>query len=161
MLINAKGISPLIATVLLIAFTITIAGLIMSFFLGFLGTQQTSTTEKSTIAMKCAYGKLKINSASYNGTSALLKIRITNEDQSTQDQSLNNITFSAITQDGSTNIYGATCNCADEALYPGETKFYSNSSVAGGCNITAVYVSSSCSNAKDSITSSSIDFSGC
>lgn len=159
--INEKGVSPLIATVLLIAFTITIAGLIMSFFLGFLGTQQTSTTEKSTTALNCAYGKLRINSASYNGTSAALKIRVTNEDQSTQDQSLRNITFSVITQDGSTNIYGATCNCQDQSLGPGETKFYSNASVTGGCNITAVYVSSSCSNAKDSIASSGIDFTGC
>ncbi len=156
-----KAISPLIATVLLIAFTITIAGMIMSFNTGFVGNQLTSTTDKSTKAMNCAYGKLRINSMSFNGTSGALKARVTNEDQSTSDAPLTNITFSVITQDGSTSIYSASCSCSDEALASGDTKFYTNSSVTGGCNITAVYVSSSCTNAKDSITVSGIDFTGC
>ncbi len=158
---SSKAISPLIATVLLIAFTVTIATLVQNFNTGFISTQQTSTTDKATATLNCAYSKLKINSASYNSTSSILKIRMTNEDQSTQDSALTNITFSVIKQDGSSGIYGTTCNCADEALYPGDTKFYSNASVTGGCNITSVYVSSVCTNAKDSITSSGIDFSGC
>lgn len=156
-----KAISPLIATVLLIAFTMTVAVLVQNFFTGFFSTQQSSTTEKATASLNCAYAKLKINSISYNGTSTMLKTRITNENQNSKDSALANITFSLIMRDGTSTSYGASCNCADESLYPGDTKVYSNASVTGGCNITAVYVSSSCSNAKDSVTSSGIDFSGC
>ncbi len=158
---QTKAISPLIATVLLIAFTITIAGMIMNFNSGFVGSQLTSTTDKSAATMKCAYGKLRINSMSFNGTSSMLKARISNEDQSTSDSPLTNITFSVITADGSTNIYGASCGCSDEALAPGDTKFYTNTSVTAGCNITAVYVSSSCTNARDSVAAAGIDFTGC
>jgi len=156
-----KAISPLIATVLLIAFTMTIAVLIQNFFTGFFSTQQSSTTEKSTATLNCAYAKLKINSISYNGTSTTLKARITNENQNSKDSALMNITFSIITQDGASSSYGASCNCADELLYPGDTKVYSNISVANGCNITSVYVSSNCANAKDTAAASDIGFSGC
>lgn len=156
-----KAISPLIATVLLIAFTMTIAVLVQNFFTGFFSTQQSSTTDKATTTLNCAYAKIRINSISYNGTSTTLKTRITNENQNSKDSALANITFSLIMQDGSSSSYGASCNCADESLYPGDTKIYANVSVAGGCNITAVYVSSSCANARDTATASGIDFSGC
>lgn len=158
---KTKAISPLIATVLLIAFTMTIAVIVQNFFTGFFSTQQSTTTDKATTTLNCAYAKLKINSMSYNGTSTTLKTRITNENQNSKDSALMNVTFSIIAQDGSSSVYGATCNCADESLYPGETKVYSNASVAGGCNITAVYVSSNCGYAKDTAASSAIDFSGC
>ncbi len=152
-----KAISPLIATVLLIAFTMTIAGLILSFSTGFVGTQQASTSDKSAAALNCAY-RLRINSASYNGTSATLKIRVTNEDQSSP---ITNITFSVINQGGSSSVYNTAQGNGAGKLNPGETDFFSNASVPGGCNITAVYVSSSCPNARDSVSSSGIDFSGC
>lgn len=158
---NKKAISPLIATVLLIAFTMTIAVLIQNFFTGFFSAQQSSTTDKSTATLNCAYARLKINSISYNGTSTTLKTRITNENQNSKDGALANITFSVIMRDGSSNAYGASCNCADESLYPGDTKIYSNVSVAGGCNITSVYVSSNCPNARDTAAASDIGFSGC
>lgn len=156
---KTKAISPLIATVLLIAFTITIANIIAVFYTGFLNSQQTSSSEKSKTTLNCAWSALKINSAAYNGTSGALRMRVTNEDKSTNDFALTNITFSVIKQDSSA-VYPATCNCADESLLPGDTKFYS-AQVAGGCNITSIYVSANCQNAKDSITSSGIDFTNC
>jgi flagellin-like protein len=156
-----KAISPLIATVLLIAFVITIAALIQNFNVGLVGSQLTSATDKSTTAINCAYGKIKIESASYNATASLLKLRVTNNNQNSRDSALTNITFSAIMNDGSSNVFATTCNCAGESLAPGETKFFSNGSVSGGCNITSLYVSSSCPNARDSIISSGIDFTGC
>ncbi len=155
-----KAISPLIATVLLIAFTITIATLISNFYTGFLSAQQSSSSEKTTATLNCAYAILKINSASYNGTSAALRIRLTNEDKSTQDMALTNITFSVIKQDGTSAFYAAACGCADESLYPGETKFYA-ASITGGCNITSVFVTTSCASAKDSVSSAGMDFTGC
>ncbi len=155
-----KAISPLIASVLLIAFTITIANIIANFYTGFLNTQQTSSGEKTAATLNCAYATIKINSASYNGTGSTLRMRLTNEDKSTQDLALTNITFSVIKQDGSSSVYAATCKCADESLSPGGTKFYS-AQIAGGCNITSVFVSASCSNAMDSVYSTGIDFTGC
>ncbi len=155
-----KAISPLIATVLLIAFVITIAALIQNFNVSLVGSQLTSATGKSAAALDCAYSKIKIESASYNATSSLLKSRVTNNNQNSRDSALTNITFSAIMRDGSSGVFGTTCNCGDESLAPGETKFFS-AAISGGCNITALYVSSSCSNAMDSVSSQSIDFSGC
>ncbi len=159
MIIRKKAISPLIATVLLIAFTITIASLISNFYTTFVSTQQASGTEKTMATLNCAYSKLKINSMSYNGTSNILKTRITND--GAQDSALANITFSVIMRDGSSSIYNTASGGSDTILYTGETDYYSNASVIGGCNITAVYVSSDCPNAKESITSSGIDFTGC
>jgi len=161
MINRKKAISPLIATVLLIAFTMTIAVLVQNFFTGFFSAQQSSTTEKATATLNCAYAKLKINSISYNGTSAALKARITNENQNSKDSALANITFSVIMQDGSSSSYNTASGDSNPTLFPGETDFYFNTSVTGGCNITAVYVSSNCPNARDTATASGINFSGC
>ncbi len=158
MRVSRKGISPLIATVLLIAFTITIATLLASWMTGFTTTQTETTGTTADAEIKCAYGSITIKSMKYNNSDTKLYAEIENN---AGDVDLSNITFSIILANSSTYTYSTTCNCNDETLRAAETKIYSNSSVVGGCNIDKVYVTSNCRNAYDVINSNKIDFYNC
>ncbi len=151
-----KAISPLIATVLLIAFTITIATILASWMTGFTTTQTETAGGKAREEIACAYGSLAIKSMKYNNSENKLYGEIENE---MGDTDLSNITFSVILANSSSYGYSVTCNCDDETLHAAETKIYSNSSVADGCSIRKVIVSSNCRNAKDE--TDKIDFYGC
>lgn len=52
--LNQKGISPLIATVLLIGFTVALAALVMTWGSGFIKKITTETSENTDLALKCA-----------------------------------------------------------------------------------------------------------
>lgn len=55
-----KGVSPLIAAVLLIAFTVAIATLIMGWFSSFTRSTTTSVTNATTLAVNCADARVSI-----------------------------------------------------------------------------------------------------
>ena len=55
-----KGISPLIAAVLLIAFTVAIATLVMGWFSTFTRTTTTSVTNSTSLAINCADARVTI-----------------------------------------------------------------------------------------------------
>jgi len=63
-----KGISPLVAAVLLIAATMSIAGILAYWASSFMRTQ-TSSFENQTITSECQYADFKIYGCSYNSTS--------------------------------------------------------------------------------------------
>lgn len=66
-MMNNKGISPLIATVLLIGFTVALAAVIMTWGGGFVR-DMTSTTEQNTqSALKCTQLDFKITKAGCTG----------------------------------------------------------------------------------------------
>lgn len=153
-----KAISPLIASVLLIAFTITVATIIASWVTTFTTGQTELTEEKAKQRITCAFGSLNIEEAKYNNTETKLFLRIENTQG---DMDLSNITFNVIMKNASTFFYHTTCNCNDETLRSAEIKIYSNSSVADGCNIDMVRVSTNCPDAYDDVYSSQITFSGC
>lgn len=153
-----KAISPLIATVLLIAFTLTVATILANWVSTFIKTQTEEVGEKSTVKIKCAFGSLEIDTAKYNNTNTRLLVILKNQ---AGDTDLQNITFSIILKNSSTYAYPTSCNCGDETLYRGETKAYSNSSIQNGCSIDKVIVTTNCPDAKDDVSASSIDFSAC
>ena len=66
-----KGISPLIAAVLLIAFTVAIATLVMGWFSTFTRTTTTSVTNKTAEAVACSNAQISIEDVYVTAGSAI------------------------------------------------------------------------------------------
>lgn len=61
-----KGISPLIATVLLIAFTIAVAGIISIWLTSFTKTSSQLVEEEATTQLVCSYGGISLSDLRYS-----------------------------------------------------------------------------------------------
>ena len=86
----SKGISPLVATVLLIAVTMTLAGIIAFWGSSFVRTSL--PTENQTQALQaCTGGSIKLISSNYNSSANTLSLTIYND--GVQKLTLTNITF--------------------------------------------------------------------
>jgi flagellin-like protein len=64
-----KGISPLVATVLLIAFTVSIAGIISAWLTSFARTTTSTVSEESERQLLCLHASLSLRSATYSSSS--------------------------------------------------------------------------------------------
>jgi flagellin-like protein len=157
MCFHLKAISPLIAVVLLIGFTIAVGTMIADWLIDYIRISPSQSEEKSMEKIKCAFGSLKIVSAKYNNTATKLSVLLRNE---AGDTNLMNISFSVVVND-TVYTYPATCNCDDEILHAKEEKVYSNSSIIDGCHIQLLRVITNCEDAHDSVTRDKIDFYGC
>ncbi|MCS7106196.1 MAG: hypothetical protein NZ942_02690 [Candidatus Aenigmarchaeota archaeon] len=73
-----KGISPLVATVLLIAFTVASAAIISFWLIPFLSSLSRSTTEEATLQLACSKGGISLFDLSYNVSSSLFSGKIEN-----------------------------------------------------------------------------------
>jgi flagellin-like protein len=73
-----KGISPLVATVLLIAFTTAIASIISFWLIPFLKEFFQSTTQQTDIQLKCSKGGISLFDLKYNLSSSYLSGKIEN-----------------------------------------------------------------------------------
>lgn len=90
-----KGISPLVAAVLLIAVTMAIAGALSFWASSFVRTQ-TIRFENTTVSSECNFNDFEVDSCSYNGTSARGTIILINIGQ----YSLRNISLNFIYPNG-------------------------------------------------------------
>ena len=61
-----KGLSPLVATVLLIAFTIAVAGIVSIWLTGFTTNQTQDVTAKANIEVTCSYGGISFGNLRYS-----------------------------------------------------------------------------------------------
>ena len=87
-----KGISPLVATVLLIAFTVAVAGLLSNWLTGFASqtTQQVGTSSSNTLS--CSYGGVSLGSLKFSSSSNTISGNIEN----TGTVSLGNVSLQII-----------------------------------------------------------------
>jgi flagellin-like protein len=85
-----KGISPLVATVLLIAITMTLAGIVAFWGSSFVRTSLPSENQTQTL-QACTGGSIKLISSSYNSTTGIFSMTIYNDGP--QRLTLINITF--------------------------------------------------------------------
>ncbi|MGC8993419.1 MAG: archaellin/type IV pilin N-terminal domain-containing protein [Candidatus Aenigmatarchaeota archaeon] len=85
-----KGISPLVATVLLIAITMTLAGVIALWGSSFVRTSLPTENQTQTV-QACTGGSIKLISSSYNATSQIFSATIYND--GSQKLTITNITF--------------------------------------------------------------------
>jgi flagellin-like protein len=67
-----KGISPLIATILLIAFTVAVAGIISVWLTGFARTSTSTVGQESERQLICSYAALSLKSVKYSSSSSTL-----------------------------------------------------------------------------------------
>ena len=75
-----KGISPFIASVLLIAFAITVASIYSGWITGFTKETTEEVKEKSEKRVTCSYGGVALDDLEYNSTSGNLTGMIENTD---------------------------------------------------------------------------------
>jgi flagellin-like protein len=71
-----KGISPLIAAVLLIAFTVAIATIVFSFLSTTVRQTTASTSNKTTEALDCSAASVNIEDVYISGSSAAATVRV-------------------------------------------------------------------------------------
>jgi len=157
--VSMKGVSPLIATVLLIAFTVAIGGLISVWLTGFTRTQTESVGSQASTSITCSNGGLSLFSVSY--CNPYLTGKITN----TGTVSLGNISLTITFSNASTTqkrylqLLGYTVNltsacCGNVSLYPSE--LISFNGTIGGSNYDTIRVVSNCSGVVASVDSGSV-----
>ena len=73
-----KGISPLVAIVLLIAFAVAVAGLISTWLFGFSRRQTELVSEQARIEIICSYGRIYLSNVKYCSTNSRIYGKIEN-----------------------------------------------------------------------------------
>ena len=146
---KSKGISPLIATVLLIAFTVAVAGIIATWITGFATTTSESVSKQSSNEINCAYGAINIRSLRY--ASPYLSGIIENNGQI----ELGNISISVVYQNATSEkiqlcksgITGQSCAVSNLTLRISEQQSFNFS--LNGSNYDEIRAISNCSNVVD------------
>ncbi len=134
-MMNRKAISPLIASVLLIAFTMAIAAILTSWVTGFTKTQTGFVGEKAEKQVKCTYATFKVQKSDvvYNFSATTTKINVTVYNDGSED--LYNFTFTMIT-DKNTNpkVYSyipTNQKTASDPLKPANTIVFNGNTTSG------------------------------
>jgi flagellin-like protein len=132
-----KGISPMIATVLLIAFTVAIGGLISVWITGMTNTQTAQVTNQSASQVKCTPSLIIDRVDSNTAGSGLLNVTYSNPSQ----QTITNINVSLVTATGVNN------SAAGPAAIPNLASGGANFTILGPASTlpTMIKVSGLCS----------------
>jgi flagellin-like protein len=128
-----KGISPLVATVLLIAITMTLAGIVAFWGSSFVRTGL-PTENQTQILQACSGGSIKLISSSYDSNTQTFSLTFYND--GTQRLLITNITF----------IYSdrAESKEINSEISPGQVVVRSINNVTG--NYTSFIISTNCPN---------------
>lgn len=144
-----KGISPFIASVLLIAFAITVAGIYSGWITSFTKTTTETVKEHSEKRVTCSYGGIALDDVKYNRTSRNLSGTVENTDII----ALGNIDFEIFYTDASRGKLDLNMT-----LEPGEKNtFNQNVPKMNITDYTEIRVLTNCSNVYDEVSSSDID----
>jgi len=141
---SSKGISPLIAAVLLIAFTVSISMIVMGWFGTFTRTTTTNITETSKTAVSCATASIEIDHVYVDNTANITKFVVENTGQV-------NLTVNALI----VNTTGGMCiNNSDTPVGAGKMATISMSNCTGITNTTfsKALVTTSCPGITDEVT---------
>jgi flagellin-like protein len=150
-----KGVSPLIATVLLIAFTIAVGGIISVWLTSFTTTTTQTVGQQSQTQIVCGTGGIQLSNVGYCSP------YITGYVSNTGSISLGNITFTVLyadttremfyTQYNSTVMKLSTC-CGNFTMLPGE-KYWFNFSISKS-NYQILRVVTNCTTITDEVDNS-------
>ena len=147
-----KGVSPFIASVLLIAFAVAVAGIYGGWFQSFINTITGTVEEKEEKRVECIYGGIALDDVEYDNTSG--KGYLTGTIENTDIIPLGNIDLE-IFYDNTTREK----KDLDMELSPGERNTFNETlgcSDKYNCNYDKVRVFSNCSNVDDTITQTDI-----
>lgn len=144
-----KGVSPLIATVLLISFTVAVAGIIATWITQFASTTSQTVSKQSDTEITCAYGSVNIRSLKYS--SPFLSGVVENNGQI----DLGSISLSIIYQNATSEkiqlcksgITGQSCATSNLSLRVSEQQSFNFT--LNGSNYEEIRVITNCSNVVD------------
>lgn len=147
-----KGISAMIATVLLIAFTVAVGGILSAWFTGFARSTSEDVKDVEETKIYCAYAGVSVSSLNY------YDLYLWGTIKNTDLRAIGSITLQIFWDNYTTpnTIYlcqnGTDCGSSSEMeLGPGEFATF-NVSIGGG-NYEKIRVYTNCSNVDDEATS--------
>ena len=149
-----KGISPLIATILLIAFVIAVGGILSGWLISFSKEKTDEAKTKGEAEIKCSYSALRIMDADWNSTETKLSLII--ENRGTED--ITDFRMVVIYNNNTAMTFKVT---PSTTLSPGDIEVFYNSSISD-CNKIdqVIFFSNTCPvDARDKVLGSNID--GC
>jgi len=143
-----KGISPLIATILLIAFTVAVAGLISTWLLGFTSQTTSTVSSQANIEVVCNSGAISLGDLSYCSSTGRLAGKISN----TGTISLGNFSLIVLYNNASSEIFylnnaggtisASTSCCANMTMLAGQ--IYIFNFTIGGSNYDRIRATTNC-----------------
>lgn len=150
-----KGISPIIATVLMIAFTVAVAGILSGWLTSFTTTSTQTVKSQSDMELTCSYGGISLKSLRYS--SGYLSGDIDN----TRTVSLGAITLQVIFANKtvqsvklcSVGTTTTSCTTANASLSPRETTTFN---ITTNSNYDKIRVYTNCSSVYDEASSGDV-----
>ena len=144
-----KGISPLIASVLLIAFTVSVAMIVMGWFSGFTKTTTENISNSAVQGIDCSSASVDIDHIYITGTSAIIILKNTGSVGLQATGMIINTTGGSCVSSTTTITQGNTTSLSLTGCYP---------AAMGGSSclyFSKAIITTSCSGVEDSITSNS------
>ena len=143
-----KGISPIVSSVLLIAFTVTVAVIIGSWYRNLAKTSAETVKEQTTESLTCTYGGINLYDVKFSSTTNYVNGKIKN----TGNVVLGDVDIQIFYVNGSSIVYEKNFT-----MDPGEIIGFN---VSSGCSslseIDFVRVKTNCSNVDAKVESSKI-----
>jgi len=139
-----KGVSPLIATVLLIAFTISIAGIISIWLIGFSRTSSETIGSEAERQLICSYGGISLSNLRYSSSAG----RMSGEVENTRTISLGNISIQIMYTNASSQKVSLNVS-----LMPREKTSFN---ISASSNYYRVRVMTNCSSVYDEVDSNDV-----
>ena len=149
-----KGISPLIATILLIAFVIAVGGILSGWLISFSKERTEEARIKGETDIKCSYANLYISDADWNDTQTRLSLTIEN----TGSEDLSDFRMIVIYANNTVVTLEVMPNST--TMNPGDVQSFYNDTHVGNCSDISqvLFKSNTCPNdARDKILSTDID----
>jgi len=138
----SKGISPLIASVLLIVFTVAVAGFLSVWLIGFTRTSSEVVEEESLRELVCRYGGISISNLKFYTSNDWL----TGDVENTRTITLGNITIQVIYNNGTSQKNDLSIELTPREIYSFNISVSSNyDRIRALTNCSSVYDEASAS----------------
>ena len=148
-----KGISPLIATILLIAFVIAVGGILSGWLVSFTKERTDEARVRGETDIRCSYANLYVSDADWNDTNGRLSVTAEN----TGMEDLSNFNMVVIYQN---NTAFTLSVLPSVTLSPGDIQVFYNDTDVDNCTQISqvIFKSDTCPNdARDKILDTDID----
>jgi flagellin-like protein len=147
---HTKGISPLVATVLLIAFVVATGGLVAAWLGNFTKEQAQLTSDQSRLQISCQAAKIAMKNLRFDSASSTLSGTIENNGFGL---ALGNLTLSIVYQNAtsqsinlcSTSTGAVSCGVGNMSLIPAQLTTFNVT--IGGSNYDIIKLSTNCTTA--------------
>ncbi|MEM7816299.1 MAG: hypothetical protein QXZ20_00100 [Candidatus Aenigmatarchaeota archaeon] len=144
-----KGLSSLVATVLIVAFTISTAIIIMNWYRSFSLETSERIENQTSQKMDCSYGAISFRNFCINENN------LTGIIENTGNIELRNIEINVVYKNGTTLVYNSTQLGIEDALLVGNRKYF-NIEVGDKIKIALVVVKTNCPKVDDEIDGNSL-----